>query len=205
MSDTSPSSPPSQPASTQPSQHTGTVTTTTTVVRRRTVRQRPPLLLNLLGFVIDLVIVVIFLALLNWPALRDSIFVVGISQGGAHAGSYTVKPLLDRGFLAAILPWLDAAIIFAFFVRTLARITGTNFFTLLLGLVARLAGAAVIVYMLMQPTIFSALPGVPAPMGGGGVHGFAEFWGRAVLIAVLVLTGFGVLVQLWRLGWHRRS
>ena len=201
MSDPSPSSPPSsQPPSSQPAG----VTSPTTVIRRRTVRHRPPLLSNLLGFIVDLVIVVIFLALFNWPALRDSIFVTGISQGGPHAGSFTVQPLLARGFLATVLPWLDAAIIFAFFVRTLTRITGTNVFTLLLGLLARLAGAAVIVYMLLQPIIFSAPSGVSAPIGGGTLQAFVEFWGRAVLIVVLVVICLGVLAQLWRIGWHRR-
>lgn len=201
MSDTFPSSPPSS----QPPQQPGAATSNVTVVRRRAVRQRPPLLINLLGFIADLVIVGVFLALLNWPALRDTIFVIGISQGGPHAGTYTAKPLFDRGFLATVLPWLDAAIIFAFFVRTLTRITGTNVFTLLLGLLARLAGAAVIVDMLLQPIIFSAPGGAAAPIGGGSLQGFAEFWGRAVLIAVLVFTCLGVLVQLWRVGWHRRK
>lgn len=196
MSDTSPSSPGSSQAPQQPSASA----TTTTAVRRRTVRQRPPLLINLLGFIVDLVIVAIFLALLNWPALRDSIFVVLIRRGGAT----TSQPLLDRGFLVTVLPWLDAAIVFAFFVRTLTRITGTGFFALLLGLLARLAGAAIIVYMLLQPVIFAAPSGAAAPIGSGTLQGFAEFWGRAVLIVVLVLTCLGVLAQLWRLGWHRR-
>lgn len=188
-----PSQPP-QPPSGQPG------TTTTTVVRRRTER-RGSGLGNTLGLVIDLVILAVVLVVLNWPALRDSLFAIGIQRGSA----FSTQPLLARGFLGAVLPWLDGAIVFAVLVRTLSRFTATSFFTLLLGLLARLAGAAVIVYMLLQPVIFSTPSGAPAPFGGGGLQAFAEFWGRGILIAALVLAGISVLVQLWALVRHRRS
>lgn len=181
-----------------------TQTGSTTVARTRSVRRRRSGIGTFVELVIDLVIFAIFLVLLNWPALRDGIFAVTLQTGGAH-GPVTTKPLLDRGFLNAVLPWLDGAIVFALVVRTLARFTAKSVLTLLLGLVARLAGAAVIVYMLLQRVIFSAPSGVPAPFGGGTLQAFAEFWGRAVLVVALALTGIGVLAQMWALARWRRS
>jgi hypothetical protein len=185
MSDPAQASP---PAGNQPP-----TAATTTVVRRRTEQRRPPLLINLLGLVVDAIVVGAVLVLLNVATLRDSVFAVGVSQGG---GASTPAPLLDRGFLNLVLPWLDGVLVFAFVVRTLGRFARRGFLTLLLGLVARVAGAAVIVYMLRQPVIFTAPHGAAAPFGGGSLQAFAEYWGRAALIVALVLTSLGALAGL---------
>ena len=188
MTDPTPSAPPpSTSAASAPPP-----AATTTVVRRRTEERRPPVLINLLALVVDAVVVGAVLLLLNDAAIRDSVFAVGVTQGGKS----TAQPLLDRGFLQVVLPWLNGVLVFAFVVRALGRLAGRGGVTRLLALLARLAGVAIIVYMLRQPVIVTTPHGATAPFGGGSLQAFAEFWGRAALIVALVLTSLGALAGL---------
>lgn len=168
----------------------------------RRVRRRPSFLWSLVASLFDIVLTGAVLLLLNWPPLRDGLFALQV-QHGSHV---TSVPLLNRGFIAAVVPVLDGVIVFAFAVRLLARIVGTRGWTLALGLLARILGGLAIVYAVVQPVIFSIDRSVPArPLGPGSLQPFAEHWGRVALLVSLVFVAIGIVDQLIAMARHRRQ
>ena len=178
----------------------GVAVTTRTTHTSHVVQRRPSLWWALGATVVDIVITGAVLVLLNLAPLRDGLFALQ-AQAGTHV---TSAPLLARGFLSRAVPVLNAAIMFAFAIRLLTRVVGARTWTLTLGLLARLAGGAAMVFLVLQPIIFAIDPAIKAPLGPGKLQTFAEYWGRVVLWVGFGFLAIGVIDQVIAIARQRK-
>jgi hypothetical protein len=181
----------------------GAATSTTVVGQERRTAGRRGLLGGTLGLIVDVVVAGALLVLLNDAHLRDTIFVI-TSQSTAPHSAPIPYPLLNSAFLGAVLPPLDVAIVFAFLTRLAARVADTSTWPLVLNVLSRLVGAAVLVFMALQPSIFS-IPRDVQGFPGNSLENAAELWGHVALYAAAAILVVATLFQIAGIARARQS